>query len=379
MLVQDFRTDAMIVGSVCVAVSSSHRCDVAEAKTKYQALHRRTTAWNDILKLDVLALGTLRVTVFCREEGSGSCTELASGWLLLADLQGGFMDGLVLLHCSNIGTAEPVHARLRVAISWSQLDIEMLQKGLVPPVSRKSFDESPTSLMLLQASQPRQAVASHRSRLQEFEAEVSGEDTCASTAVTRFPLHSLRMRGRILARKQAPFIISSVDHAAALMIGSGINVEGRSLAALSIANSIKLLEACSRVNSDGVIAQRRRAFLVIEDSVLVIVQNENYFTRQPSPFLEVLLFRPDAEDIARMQLLIGKGGLLIESAKLHLSPQVPDAPQQTSSLPTCAPSPLTAPRDMDRLDQPQYEELSMTSLDADDVDAELLSDLSCRL
>ena len=287
VLVQDFRTDAMIVGSVYVAVSSSHS---AEARTKYQALHRRTTAWNDVLKLDVLALGTLRVTVFCGEEGSGACTELASGRILLADLQGGFMDSHVILYGSNIGTAEPAHARLRVAVSWSQLDIEMLQKGLVPPVPRKLIDKTPTSLTSLQALQPRHAVA-HRSRLQEFEADVSYEDTSAFTAVTRFPLHSLRMRGRILVRKQAPFIICSVDNAAAHMIGSGINAEGRSLAAVSIANSIKILEACSRVNSDGVFAQRRRAFLVIEDSVLVIVQNENYGTRQPSPFLEVLLFR----------------------------------------------------------------------------------------
>ena len=378
MLVQDLCTDAMIEASVCVAVSSSHG---AEARTKYHDLHRRTTAWNDIIKLDVPDAGTLRVTVFCREEGNGACTELASGRLLLEDLQEGFMDGRVLLHfkshCSSIGAAESAHARLRVAVSWSRLDIEMLQKGLVPSVPRKTFVETTTPSTSFYASQPRQMVA-NRSRPQV--ADVSGEDTSASTAVTQFHLQSLRMRGRILVNKQAPFIVSSIDNAAAHMIGSQINAEGRSLAALSISSSIKLLEACSCVNSVGVIAQRMRAFLVIEDSMLVIVQNENPGTRQPSSLLEVLLFRPDAEDFARMQLLIGEGGLLIERAQLPLGPEIPDTPEQTSSLSaSSASSSVTAPRDMDQLDQAQYEELSMTNLSDDDYEDEVLYNLSCCL
>ena len=236
----------------------------------------------------------------------------------------------------------------------------------MPTTARRMsfFEPSTTCLHALKPSHnSRQNIQGGRPL--DCDISVLGE-TCASSAMTQFPLPVLRMRGRILVHKHAPFMIKSVDNTAAMLCRAKTDLEGRSLASLSLPHSIKLLEACSHVNRVSGYTQRKRAFLIIEDGLLVIVQNENYDARQSSTFLEVLLFRPDADDTKRMQLLIGNDGLLIERAQGQLSPNSSSELRQESSTSTSWASPL--PSSPSGSDQAQYKELAITDLHDDDGD-----------
>ena len=123
-------------------------------------------------------------------------------------------------------------------------------------------------------------------------------------AMHRFPFDVLLGRGRILVGARAPFNVTSVDNAAAAVLGMRAEAVWRSVAVLALEHSdrLRLLEACDHASGTGW-REHRRAVLAVDKSLLFVVQNQ---ATRAHPALEVLVFRPGPQHMTPVLPVLGQ-------------------------------------------------------------------------
>lgn len=109
---------------VWVTASSSASGGEEVARTQCRKMIHNSTAWNDVLELKfpTSSLSNVHIAVWERSHERND-EPLASGEFLIPWTSYGFSDDRLCLDS---------RLRLRLAVSWLQTDVEMLQKGLVP-------------------------------------------------------------------------------------------------------------------------------------------------------------------------------------------------------------------------------------------------------
>ena len=344
VLVQELRCNVHTDDDhVCAAVSSCHlarlpalepdeaRCGPrkAAARTGPKALAGGTTCWNEIFELEAPPSGALHVSVW-----SSGGKLVAEGATLLGGLDEGFADERLVLQDD-----EAHLVWLRVGVSRQRRDVELLRKGLQPSSVRRRPLElvhtedthiaPPPGLQRSRSNREDNAPRFVKSRSNRISPTVSPNGMRARTAlptatqhgpsieetVSAFPMSVLRERGRMLVQRRPPFNITSMDAAAAELLGESRRAAtGRSLAACGCSHSAQmtLLEACSRIHGDQTDIHER-VYLVI-DELLVVLQVHVEGRGTEGWHLEALLFRPGLESKARIQAMLEADGLAISTS-----------------------------------------------------------------
>ena len=331
LLVQEMRCEARVTGGVHVAVSSSHSTEplhpLAVARTTGRELARSTTAWNDVLELMAPPESVLHVTV--RSEAAGSQSVLVASRdvrLDELDFNAGFADQRISL-LSDCGAK----VWLRLAASRRRCDITLLRGGLRPTSPWVQLSPEPDDLAApyserrdgsdgtLQPANAPQRKGSTPSAKRVCESGIAS----ICNAMHRFPFDVLLGRGRILVGARAPFNVTSVDYAAAAVLGTRAEAVGRSVAVLALEHSdrLRLLEACDHASGTGW-REHRRAVLAVDKSLLFVVQNQ---ATRAHPALEVLVFRPGPQHMAPILPVLGAEGLLMGCGKRLEEDREPEA------------------------------------------------------
>ena len=115
---------------------------------------------------------------------------------------------------------------------------------------------------------------------------------------------------------RAPFNVTSVDNAAAAVLGMRAEAVGRSVAVLALEHSdrLRLLEACDHASGAGW-REHRRAVLAVDKSLLFVVQNILVGASAQATALEMLVFRPGPQHMAPILPLLGIESLLLGCGK----------------------------------------------------------------
>jgi hypothetical protein len=365
-----------------------------EARTPYRSVFNKTTAWNDILKIDEGEAdpenASLRVGIWAKTAQDTKESLFAELAIALDGLHDGFSDDRLLIG----------KAKLRVGVSKKRSDVQLLHMGLLPSSKRvylesrscainhmRSFtkehqisfrgldllnkaaaDDTPDikdAFMTLGSSRPEGSCAASLTKDPSMSSCTCDPVSCplpsSSTrkteddthkimqAVNSLPLSVLRSRARMLVDCWAPFNLAKIDESASLLLPNTELEVGRSVATLgrlkkefqssrSNQDPTNLLLACSSVSQIVTSSSiRRRVFLVIQDDILIVVQQAcDHMSRHFRSPMEVLLFRPDAHDLATILPMLDKEwarSVLFENSleKGQLQPNCDDS--STSNTP----------------------------------------------
>lgn len=243
---------------------------------------------------------------------------------------------LVKAGCCSSWTLPLVEAGCSPPKRCSGWTLPLVEAGCSPP--EPDQEEAPRCTSLPDGShEPDQKEAPRCTRLQS---------KCIPEYISALPPSVLQRRGQIIIERNAPFRIAGINQAAVSILSTlrgdngllydslyAATGHGVAVCVCSSNSSVKLVQACSHVNA---LPNRRKAIFLIDSTVLVIVQDlqdsqspvlkqrwttklnsscTSFGQRAMSPYcrhMEVLLFRPDAADLAPISRVIGAELFLIE-------------------------------------------------------------------
>ena len=269
-----------------VCVTATSMAALGEGRTDYKWTSSHQTAWNHVLVLEILQEppGTAPPAAVVLQFSVLSPT--ASGHALLASVScvcpseiasedGGFCDQRLCLRDGECMTGP----RLQIAGSYSKADIMMLHRGLLPLSRFFSFEQAPADCS--KALMPRSGLVDLHGIGPGDGADIwpdseagATDDRNAGSSKMEMLESSIRVLPRlaqIVVRPQSPYKVTNVKlaHTAGRVLRRPPEV-GQSIAALGLGKTKDLLEACSHVAELSSRQVRKRAFLYLGKSLLVV-------------------------------------------------------------------------------------------------------------